>query len=101
MDHIFTYDRHPLRAAVEVARAGEVLRKSGAVSRVSCPALVLHGRHDHVCSYENANFLARRLGSKNVTLRVFEKSAHVLAWDAERDAVCTEVVAFVGKLARH
>jgi carboxylesterase len=49
MDALVTYDRHPLRAAMEVWRAGERVR--GIVGRIACPTLVLHGRRDLVCSF--------------------------------------------------
>ena len=93
MGHIVTYDRHPLRAAVEVYRAGP--RTRSVVGRIVCPTLVLHGRHDRVCPCRNAPWLAERLGTRDVTLRVFEKSGHVLACDGERAEVAAEVVAFL------
>lgn len=47
MSGLVTYDRHPLRAALEVYRAG--VRVRAAISRIACPTLVLHGRRDIVC----------------------------------------------------
>jgi esterase/lipase len=32
-------------------------------------------------------------------VRIFERSAHVLAWDGERDEVAAEVLAFLGRIA--
>jgi carboxylesterase len=93
MDTLATYDHHPLRAALEVFRAGPLVEAE--VGRIECPLLVLHGRRDRVCHWSNAPRLARQVGSKDVTVRLFEGSAHVLACDAERDEVSAEVVAFV------
>jgi carboxylesterase len=95
---LVTYDRHPLRAAMEVWRAGARVRT--VVGRIACPALVLHGRHDVVCSWRNATCLAKRIGSTDVSVRIFENSAHVLACDAEREEVACEVSAFIERITR-
>jgi carboxylesterase len=97
MGSLVTYDRHPLRAALEVYRAGPRVRAR--VGRIACPTLVLHGRRDRVCSWKNAAWLAERIGSRDVSVRIFEKSAHVLACDGERDEVAGEVVRFLARLA--
>jgi carboxylesterase len=95
-DSVLTYDRHPLRAALEVYRGGARVRE--VVGRIACPTLILHGRRDLVCSWRNATWLAARIASRDVTVRVFEKSAHVLACDGERDEVAREVAAFLARL---
>jgi carboxylesterase len=96
MGTLVTYDRHPLRAALRVYDAG--VRVRGLVSRVECPALVLHGRRDIVCSWKNATWLAEHIGSRDVSVRIFEKSAHVIACDGERDEVAREVVGWLRRL---
>jgi carboxylesterase len=93
---IISYDRHPLRAALEVFRAGS--RARAIVGQIVCPTLVLHGRRDRVCPWRNATWLAEHLGSRDVTVRIFEKSAHTIACDAERDDVAREVVRFMSRL---
>ncbi len=93
---ITTYDRHPLRAALEVYLAG--VRVRPLVERIACPVLILHGRRDLVCSWRNATWLAERVASRDVTVRIFEKSAHVLCCDGERDEVGREVAAFLARL---
>jgi carboxylesterase len=97
MGSLVTYDRHPVRAALEVYLAGERVRER--VGRIECPTLVLHGRRDRVCPWKNAVWLARHVGARDVSVRLFEKSAHVLAWDGERDEVAGEVVRFLGRMA--
>jgi carboxylesterase len=96
-DAILTYDRHPMRAALEVYLAGPRVRE--VVADIACPTLILHGRRDAVCSWRNATWLAERIGSRDVTVRIFERSAHVLCCDAERDEVGREVAAFLNRLA--
>jgi carboxylesterase len=95
-DALFTYDRHPIRAALEVYLAGPRVRE--VVRDIACPTLILHGKRDGVCSWRNATWLAEHIGSRDVTVRIFERSAHVLCCDAERDEVGREVAAFLGRL---
>jgi carboxylesterase len=94
---VVTYDRHPLRAAAEVYLAGPRVRAH--VSRIACPTLVLHGRRDRVCPWRNAEWLARHLGTRDVRVRIFERSAHVLGCDGEREEVAEEVTAFLRRLS--
>jgi carboxylesterase len=95
MDDLLSYDRHPLRSAVEVYRGGKRVR--GLVGRVRCPTLVLHGKRDRVCPWQNAVWLAGHVGTPDVSVRLFEQSGHVLACDGERDAVTGETLAFLGR----
>ena len=97
MGSLVTYDRHPVRAALEVYLAGRRVRER--VSRIECPTLVLHGRRDRVCPWKNAAWLAEHVGARDVSVRLFEKSAHVLAWDGERDDVAGEVLTFLARVA--
>ena len=96
-DELVTYDRHPLRAALEVYRAGARVR--ALVGRIACPTLILHGRRDAVCPWSNAPWLASRIVARDATMRLFERSAHVLAWDGQRDEVVREVLSFLARTA--
>lgn len=95
---IVTYDRHPLRAAVQTYLAGP--RVQGVVGRITCPTLILHGRLDRTCPWQNAVWLADHIGSKDVSVRIFERSGHVLASDFERDAVAVEVCGILERRQR-
>jgi carboxylesterase len=97
MGSLVTYDRHPVRAALEVYLAGRRVRER--VGFIECPTLVLHGRRDRVCPWKNAAWLADHVGSRDVSVRLFENSAHVLALDGERDEVAAEVVRFLARIA--
>ena len=97
MGSLVTYDRHPVRAALSVYLAGP--RVAERVGRIACPTLILHGRRDRVCPWRNAVWLAEHLGTRDVSVRIFEKSAHVLAWDGEREEVAREVLRFLGRVA--
>jgi carboxylesterase len=93
---LVTYDRHPLRASLEVYLAGPRVRRGAGV--IVCPTLVMHGRLDQVCAWTNALWVADHLGTRDVSVRLFEKSGHVLACDVERDDVAGEAVTFLSRL---
>jgi carboxylesterase len=97
MKTLLTYDRHPIRAAMEVYRAGPRVR--ALVGRVTCPTLIMHGRRDIVCSWRNATWLAGHLGTRDVSVRIFERSAHVIACDLEREDVAGETISFLRPIA--
>jgi len=89
------YDRHPVRAAMEVYRAGRALLPR--LSNVTCPTLVLHGERDRVCSVRGARELASQLGTRDVRIRTYARSAHMLAMDYDRDEVAADVLSFLDR----
>lgn len=93
---IVSYDRDPLRAALEVYKAGR--RVEPKLRAIDVPALVLHGARDRVCPPANARAVAAALGSKDVTTRVFPRSGHLVAADHDRAEVAAEVLRFVERL---
>ena len=90
-----TYDRHPLRAAYEVYRAGKALRAE--VSRIECPVFIGHGKKDKVCRPRASKWLAEHIGSRDVTTRVYARSAHIIGADVEREDVARDVLAAIGR----
>jgi carboxylesterase len=96
MDRLVSYDRHPLRASLEVYLAGPRVRAG--VGLIDCPTLIVHGRRDQVCPWTNAVWLAEHIGTRDVSVRIFEKSGHVVACDGERAEVAREVVTFFARL---
>lgn len=91
---LVNYGSHPVRAAREVHRAGVALRSR--VGDIRARTLILHGAKDRVCPPQNATWLASRI--PHATLRIYPRSAHVVAADFDRDAVATDVVAFLREL---
>ncbi len=93
---IVAYDRDPLRAALEVYRAGVHVR--GRLDRIACPTLVLHGARDRVCPKENVRLVADALGANVKHTQVFADSGHLVCADHDRDEVARVVVEFVSGL---
>jgi carboxylesterase len=90
---VVTYDRHPVRAAHEVNRGGAIVRRE--VARIDCPTFIGHGARDHVCPPKNAAWLASHIGSRDVTLRMYANSAHMVAIDFDHAALARDVLTFI------
>lgn len=93
---IGAYDRHPIRAAMEVHRAARIV--SARLGDVRCPVLVQHGARDRVCSPRAVRDLEAGLGSRDVRVRIYPRSAHMLALDYDREEVATDVVRFLERV---
>ncbi len=65
------------------------------VGDVHQPILLLHGRLDTTVPLEGSDWFRGAVGSKQVEMRIFERSAHVLPIDRERDEVAAEVARFL------
>ncbi|HEY8079556.1 MAG TPA: alpha/beta fold hydrolase [Labilithrix sp.] len=95
-ERISAYDRDPIRAAMEVYRAG--LHCKDRLRHVDVPVLVLHGARDKVCPVANVEHARRALGSREIRTKIFPKSAHMLAADLERDEVSACVASWVAEM---
>jgi len=95
---IIAYDRDPLRAALEVYRAGVQVRSR--LGRIDCPTLILHGAKDRVCPSSNVALVSEALGSGRARTRIYAKSGHLIAADHDRADVAASVASFVESVAR-
>jgi carboxylesterase len=88
-----SYQVQPLKAAIEVLRAGEQLRKE--LHRLHCPSLIVHGARDRVCPVENSWKAAERIGTRDLRVVVLPRSHHILTRDVERETVSRELREFM------
>jgi carboxylesterase len=93
-----TYDVNPIRGAVEVLRAGRVVR--GELSNVTCPVLAIHGQLDRVCPPHNAFVLARSVGTRDVEVAIMPRSGHIVSVDYDRAQVAERVESFLRRVAK-
>lgn len=93
---IDSYERQPVRAAMEVYRAGLALAPR--LARITCPTLLVHGERDRVCDVRGAREVAGALGTEDVRLRTYARSAHMIALDFDREAVADDVIAFATRV---
>jgi carboxylesterase len=88
-----TYGQHPVHAAVEVQKAGEMMRRR--LPEVRMPTLIVHGERDRVCPAANAARVAARIGSSDVKVVMLPQSRHILTRDIDRARVAAELTTFV------
>ena len=75
----------PLPALHSLVEFGHYLRDK--LGDVRAPALVMHARQDHTVPFACQAYIARALGSREVTELVLERSFHVITLDLEREQV--------------
>lgn len=98
VDGLVAYDRNPLRAALEVYRAGVQVRAR--LASIECPALILHGAKDRVCPASNVALASDGLGSREKRTRIYARSGHLVAADHDRADVADAVASFVSSIAK-
>src|SRR5438876_9550698 len=91
-----SYRAMPLSAVLEVLRLQALVR--GEIGRVTQPALLLHGRHDHSVPLANLELARRSLGSRVIESHVLERSWHVVTLDYDRDEVARLAADFLGRV---
>jgi carboxylesterase len=91
-----TYPAQPVHAAIEVLRAGALVRAD--LSRVRCPALIAHGARDRVCPVSNAQRAFDLLGSADKRVVVLPRSRHIITRDLERALLRRELSSFFSAL---
>jgi carboxylesterase len=91
-----SYAAMPLTGLLELLRLQAVVREE--IGRVTQPALLLHGRHDHSVPLASLDLLRRSLGSRTVETHVLERSWHVVTLDYDRDRVTELVADFLARI---
>ena len=94
-----TYSEQPAHAGNEVRLAGKRVERR--LGLVRCPALVAHGRHDHVCPVRNARLVYAQLGTpaELKELLILERSYHIITRDLERGLLEARLTRFVERVA--
>jgi carboxylesterase len=91
-----SYAAMPLVGLVELLRLQAVVRAE--IGRVTQPALLLHGRHDHSVPLANLDVVRRSLASRTIETHVLERSWHVVTLDYDRDEVARLVGDFLERV---
>jgi carboxylesterase len=93
-----TYEAQPAYAGNEVRLAGRLVERR--LGQIRCPALVIHGQHDHVCPVKNARLVYSKLGTRaqDKQLVILPRSYHIITRDVERDIVRDRLEQFLGNL---
>lgn len=69
------------------------------LDRIHCPALVIHGREDHVVPPNNAMEIVNGLGSDDIRLLWLNHSYHVATLDNDKDLIIDRVGGFFRELS--
>lgn len=92
-----TYNVQPVYGGIEVMNAGARIERL--LPRISRPAFVAHGLHDHVCPVENAQRVANGLASREKTVLILPRSRHIVTRDFDRTLLAGELRDFIATLA--
>ncbi len=95
---IISYGWAPTRAAVTAMGIAAQAADSAALLKTKQPVLLLHGRRDEVTWPDAAVRAVNGMASADKRIVLFDNSNHILFWDYEREAVTTEVLAFLKTL---
>ncbi|RLI60706.1 MAG: esterase [Candidatus Asgardarchaeum californiense] len=94
----FSYDVIPVRALHELLKLLKAVKKN--LSRITVPALIVHGKLDETVPTYNAEVIYNSISSQHKELLWLEKSHHVMTLDVERAKLFEAVENFVRKHAK-
>lgn len=63
--------------------------------RVTCPALIIQSREDHVVPPMNGNYICEHIGSREKELLWLENSYHVATLDNDKELILDRLLAFI------
>lgn len=91
------YDRTPTAGTHEMVKLLSIVRSN--LVKVGQPLLVMRSAHDHVVPHECGQFIMDHVSSRQKELVVFERSAHVVTMDYDKDAVVETAQRFIQRFA--
>jgi carboxylesterase len=83
----------PMAPLQTLLQALPILRTN--LDAVTCPALIVAARRDHVVPMRDGVFLHKNIASTDKELIILDHSWHVVTRDVEREAVATHVTSFL------
>jgi carboxylesterase len=91
------YERAPTAGAHEMVKLLGVTRRD--LGLIAQPLLVMRSTYDHVVPHECAPFVLEHTASTDKEVVVFERSAHVVTMDYDRDGVVDSAWKFIQRLS--
>jgi carboxylesterase len=91
------YERTPTAGAHEMVKLLGVTRRD--LGLIAQPLLVMRSTYDHVVPHECAPFILEHTASTDKEMVVFERSAHVVTMDYDRDGVVDSAWRFIQRLS--
>jgi carboxylesterase len=91
------YEQLPVAAIKQIYLLAAVTRDL--LPRVTCPALVMQSRDDHVVQPSNGPAIVSLLGSNRAELKWLENSFHVATLDNDQHLICESTAAFIRSIS--
>jgi acylglycerol lipase len=92
-DPLMYFGKIPARVGSEMLRAGDYARAN--LDKITRPILILHGGADALVSPKISPYIYEQVGSTDKTLKVYEHLYHEIFNEPEREAVLSEVAAWL------
>lgn len=86
----------PLACLYQHSLFVKVIKKE--LGEVKSPIIILHARQDDMTSLSNAEYIFKRIGSRDKSLVVLEDSYHMIVIDREKEKVAQETIKFLHRL---
>lgn len=95
--HEIVYDTVPVTAIRNLLQLAAHTKNK--LSLVSCPALILKSKVDHVVPPENSDFIFERISSVFKRIETLENSYHVASMDYDKQNIVDETISFIKSVA--
>ncbi len=87
------YDVVPTATIKELCALMKVTEEM--LPRITCPALVMVSREDHIVPPPNSEYIAQKLSSQDMQLFWLENSYHVATLDNDKDVIVQRSIDFI------
>jgi alpha-beta hydrolase superfamily lysophospholipase len=92
-DPVIIRDKLPARTVATILNG--IVAIEGRMQDITAPLLILHGTADRVTEPDGSREMAKRAGSADKSLKIYDGAYHDLLHEPEGTAVIREIVAFV------
>jgi alpha-beta hydrolase superfamily lysophospholipase len=93
-DPLIAHEAQPTRTVAELVHADERLKREFPL--ITLPVLILHGTADKVTKPGGSQLFFDNAGSKDKTLKLYERHAHDLLNDVDRERVMADILQWIG-----
>ncbi|RFU62858.1 alpha/beta hydrolase [Peribacillus glennii] len=92
------YEKTPVRSIGEIIKLMEDVKSN--LSQITCPALILVSKEDHVVPPDNSQIIYEQISSKEKRLIQMDNSYHVATLDNDQDVIITETLNFIEQVLK-
>jgi len=92
-DPLIAHESQPTQTVAEMVRADERLKRE--FPHITLPLLILHGTADKATRPDGSRLFYAKAGSKDKTLKLYERDFHDLLNDLDKDVVMADIQAWI------